>query len=164
MAIDLAIPIEETIGAISDLVQDGYVKHIGVTQVDADTLRHSDGKRIRNRSCSVWRISSWLARGTWTKEKEDSNHAYIPLFFKENIDKNLSLVEAVREIAAEKQITLSQLAMAWMLSKGEDIIPLDPRARDRQRPIPEYDRHTNKKSARIRMLIHTLLDFVLTKE
>ncbi|MCM3782373.1 aldo/keto reductase [Neobacillus mesonae] len=46
------------------------------------------------------------------------------MFAKENIDKNLSLVEALREIAAEKQLTVAQLAVAWVLAKGEDIIPL----------------------------------------
>lgn len=66
-------------------------------------------------------LAHGLLSGNWSKDK---SHAYDPLFFKENIDKNLELVEALREIANEKQTTIPQLAIAWLLSKGNDIIIL----------------------------------------
>ncbi|MFW2491644.1 aldo/keto reductase [Clostridium chromiireducens] len=145
--IDLGIPVEETIGAISDLVKAGYVKHIGLTQVDADTLRKAHAVHpisfieseysLFNRSMekeilptarelgigmvAFGSLAHGLLSGTWSKEK---SHAYVPLFFKENIDKNLELVEALREIASEKQTTIPQLAIAWLLSKGDYIITL----------------------------------------
>jgi aryl-alcohol dehydrogenase-like predicted oxidoreductase len=148
--IDLGIPVEETIGAISDMVKAGYIKHIGMTQVDADTLRKAHSVHpislveyqysLFNRNIekeilptarelgidvvAFGTLAHGLLGGTWSKEKVDVNNTRVPLFFKENIDKNLSLVEVLREIAVEKQITLPQLAIAWVLAKGEDIIPL----------------------------------------
>lgn len=148
--IDLGIPVEETIGAISDMVKAGYVKHIGMTQVDADTLRKAHSVHpisfveyqysLFNRSIekdilptardlgigvvAFGTLAHGLLGGTWSKDKVDHSNAHIPLFHTENIDKNLSLVESLRKIAVEKQITLPQLAVAWVLSKGEDIVPL----------------------------------------
>jgi len=58
------------------------------------------------------------------KDKVDHSNAYIWLFHKENIDKNLSLVEVLSGVAVEKQRTVAQLAVAWVLAKGKDIIPL----------------------------------------
>jgi len=147
---DLAIPVEELIGAISDLVQEGYIRHIGVTQTDAETLRKAHAvhpihsiefqyslfnREIEKEILPTARelgigvvafgtLAHGLLGGTWTRDKADANNAYIPLFFKENIDKNLALVEALREIATEMQTTVPTLAVAWMLSKGDDIIPL----------------------------------------
>jgi len=145
--IDLGIPVEETIGAISDLVKAGYVKHIGITQVDADTLRRANSVHpisfieveysLFNRSMekeilptarelgvgvvAFGAIAHGLLSGTWSKYK---SHGYIPLFFEENIDKNLELVEELRKIADEKHITIPQLALAWLSSKGNDIVTL----------------------------------------
>jgi aryl-alcohol dehydrogenase-like predicted oxidoreductase len=59
-----------------------------------------------------------------SKDKVDQSNAHIPLFSKENIEKNLSHVDVLREIAVEKQMTVAQLAVAWVLAKGKDIIPL----------------------------------------
>ncbi|TBL79087.1 aldo/keto reductase [Paenibacillus thalictri] len=142
--IDLDIPVEETIGAISDLVKAGYVKHIGISQVGADTLQKAHAvhpisfieseyslfnRNIEKQILPAARqlgvgivafgiLAHGLLSGTY------GNNSRIPLFSKENIEKNLSLVEALREIAVEKQITVPQLAFAWALAKGEDIIPL----------------------------------------
>ena len=148
--IDLAIPVEETIGAIADLVKAGYVKYIGITEVDADTLKKAHAvhpisliearyslfdRNIEKDILPTARelgvgivafgtLAHGLLGGTWSKNKADVNNSRYSLFFQENIDKNLTLVEALREIAGEKQITLPQLAIAWMLAKGEDILPL----------------------------------------
>ena len=149
--IDLGIPVEETIGAIADLVKAGYVKHIGVTQADADTLRRAHAVHpislveveysLFNRSIekdilptaqelgigvvAFGAVAHGLLAGNWTDERiQKSKGGFVPLFFEENIEKNVALAKKLGEIAAEKQMTVSQLAFAWILSKGEDIIPL----------------------------------------
>lgn len=149
--IDLGIPVEETIGAISELVQAGYVKQIGISQVDAETLRRAHATHpiswleveysLFNRSIekeilptarelgigvvAFGAVAHGLLAGNWTEERILKNKGgYIPLFFEGNIEKNVALVKKLGEIAAKKQMTLSQLAFAWILSKGEDIIPL----------------------------------------
>jgi aryl-alcohol dehydrogenase-like predicted oxidoreductase len=149
--IDLGIPVEETIGAISELVKAGYVKHIGVSQVDAEVLRRAHATHpislleseysLFNRSIekdvlptarelgigivAFGAVAHGLLAGNWTEERiQKSKGGFIPLFFEENIEKNVALVKRLADIAAKKQITASQLAFAWMLSKGEDIIPL----------------------------------------
>jgi aryl-alcohol dehydrogenase-like predicted oxidoreductase len=149
--IDLEIPVEETVGAISELVKEGYVRHIGMTQVDADTLKRADAVHpislyeaeysLFNREMEInilptarelgipvaafGALAHGLLGGIWTEERiQKSIGGFVPLFFKENIRKNVELVNRLQKIADEKQITVSQLAFAWMLSKGEDIIPL----------------------------------------
>lgn len=148
--IDLAIPVEETIGAMADLVKAGYVRHIGITQVDAATLRKANSVHpisfieseysLFNRGIekdilptarelgigvvAFGALAHGLLNGTWSKATAHSYNSGIPLFFKENIDRNLALVEALRVIADEKQITVPQLAIAWLLHKGDDIITL----------------------------------------
>ncbi|WP_276356439.1 aldo/keto reductase [Cohnella caldifontis] len=149
--IDLGIPVEETVGAIADLVKAGYVRQIGVSQVDAETLRRAHATHpiswveveysLFNRSIeknivptarelgigvvAFGALAHGLLAGQWTDERiQKSKGGYVPLFFEENIEKNVALSQKLGEIAANKQMTLSQLAFAWMLSKGEDIIPL----------------------------------------
>ncbi len=152
--IDLAIPVEETIGAISDLVKAGYVRHIGISEVDAATLEKANAVHkieavemeysLFNRSIeqdiipaarrlgvgivAFGIIAHGLMSGTWTKERlargEYPTHIPIPLFDKDNIGKNIELVDNLRAIAEEKYMTLPQLAHAWALAKGADIIPL----------------------------------------
>lgn len=148
--IDLGIPVEETIGAIADLVKEGYVKHIGLTQVDAETLRKANSvhpislveleyslfnRKIEKELLPTARelgidvvafgaLAHGILSGTWTKDKSEGYNSMIPLYAKENIEKNLSLVEELRKIAVEKQVTIPQLVFAWLLAKGEDIIPL----------------------------------------
>lgn len=149
--IDLGIPVEETIGAISELVKAGYVKQIGVSQVDAETLRRAHATHpislveveysLFNRSIekeilptarelgigivAFGAVAHGLLAGDWTEERiHKSKGGYIPLFFEENIEKNVALAKKLGEIAARKQMTVSQLAFAWILAKGEDLIPL----------------------------------------
>lgn len=147
--IDLAIPIEETIGAISDLVKEGYVKHIGITQVDAETLKRAHkthpisfieaeyslfNRDIEKDIIPVARelgigivafgaLAHGLLSGNYSKNTKSYN-SRIPLFSEKNIDQNLELVERLRVIADEKNITIPQLSLAWLLSKGDDIITL----------------------------------------
>ena len=132
------------------MVKEGYVKHIGITQVDADTLRRANyvhpisfieadyslfNRSIEKEILPIARelgigvvafgaLAHGLLSGTWSKQSSYSYSSVIPLFFKENIDKNLELVEELRKIADEKHITIPQLALAWLSSKGNDIITL----------------------------------------
>ncbi|CEQ08918.1 aldo/keto reductase [[Clostridium] sordellii] len=148
--IDLEIPVEETIGAISDLVKQGYVKHIGITQVDADTLRRAHKVHpisfieidysLFNRSAedeliptarelgveivAFGSLAHGLLSGSYTKEHAKKYASRVPMFSDENIGKNLELVERLRPIADEKGITIAQLSLAWVLSKGNDILGL----------------------------------------
>lgn len=148
--IDLAIPVEETIGAISELVKEGYIKYIGITQVDAETLRRANkvhpislieaeyslfNREIEKNILPTARelgigvvafgaLAHGLLSGVWSKANGQRYNSMIPLFFDENIDKNLGLVENLREIANEKEATIPQIALAWVLSKGDDIITL----------------------------------------
>ncbi|MGL4990239.1 MAG: aldo/keto reductase [Sarcina sp.] len=148
--IDLGIPVEETIGAISELVEAGYVRNIGVTQIDAKTLRKANNVHkikfveaeysLFNREIEediiptarelgidivgFGSLAHGLLSGTWTKDKEHIYNSMIPLFFKENINKNLEIVKALGELANEKNITIPQLSIAWLMSKGDDIVTL----------------------------------------
>lgn len=148
--IDLGIPVEETIGAISELVKAGYVKHVGITQVDSDTLRRAHATHpislieseysLFNRGIekdiipvarelgigvvAFGALAHGLLSGSYSNDGSNRFSSRIPIFFKENIGKNLELIEELRVIADEKNITIPQLAIAWLLSKGEDIVTL----------------------------------------
>lgn len=150
--IDPNVPIEETIGAMADLVKQGYVKHIGLSEANAETVRKAHAVhpiswlqieyslfsrgieaeilptlRELGISLSAYGVlSRGLLSGKWTKERQTQIdfRSFAPRFMGENLDQNLALVEALREIAEEKQTTVAQLAIAWVLSQGDDIIPL----------------------------------------
>lgn len=148
--IDLGIPVEEIIGVMGELVKEGYIKHIGLTQVDSETLRKANSVHkislveyeysLFNRSIekdilptarelgidvvTFGALAHGMLSGNFTKDKKSGYNSMISLFSEENIDKNISLVNALNNIAIEKDITLSQLSIAWLLAKGEDIIPL----------------------------------------
>lgn len=150
--VDPNVPIEETIGAMADLVKQGYVKHIGLSEANAETVRKAHAVhpiiwlqieyslfsrgieaeilptlRELGISLSAYGVlSRGLLSGKWTKErqKQIDFRSFAPRFMDDNLDQNLALVEALREIAEEKGTTVAQLAIAWVLSQGEDIIPL----------------------------------------
>ncbi|MFD1356785.1 aldo/keto reductase [Fictibacillus halophilus] len=150
--VDPNVPIEETIGAMADLVKQGYVKHIGLSEANAETVRKAHAVhpiswlqieyslfsrgieaeilptlRELGISLSAYGVlSRGLLSGKWTKERQTQIdfRSFAPRFMGENLDQNLTLVEALREIAEEKGTTVAQLAIAWVLSQGEDIIPL----------------------------------------
>ncbi|MCQ6268752.1 aldo/keto reductase [Fictibacillus sp. WQ 8-8] len=151
--VDPNVPIEETVGAIADMVKAGYVRHIGLSEVGVDTIRRAHAVHpiswlqieysLFNRgiesnilptlrelgiSLSAYGVlSRGLLSGTWSKDRvisSDDKRGRAPRFVGENLEKNLALVEALREIAKEKQATVAQLAIAWVLSQGDDTIPL----------------------------------------
>jgi aryl-alcohol dehydrogenase-like predicted oxidoreductase len=149
------VPIEETVGAIGELVEAGYVRHVGLSEVGAETVRRAHAvhpisdlqieyslvsRGIEEEILPTCRelgigvtaygvLSRGLLSGHWSREREASLaphdfRASAPRFTGENLERNLGLVEALRAVAAEKEATVAQLAIAWVFSRGEDVVPL----------------------------------------
>lgn len=158
--LDANVPIEETIGAIADMVRAGYVKHIGLSEVGSETIRRAtavhpivdlqieyslisrgieDGilQTCRELGIGITAygvLSRGLISGHWTKDRAGPGdyRAHSPRFQGENVDRNLALVDALQKIAEAKGVTVAQIAIAWVAAQGEDIIPLvGARRRDR---------------------------------
>jgi aryl-alcohol dehydrogenase-like predicted oxidoreductase len=159
--VDPDVPIEETIGAIAEMVQAGYVRHIGLSEVGAGTIRRAAAvhpiadvqieysllsRGIEAQILPTARelgigvtaygvLSRGLLSGHWSPDRELGAHdfrTFSPRFQEENLRHNLALVESLREIARAKDATVAQLAIAWVLTRGADIVPLvGARRRDR---------------------------------
>jgi aryl-alcohol dehydrogenase-like predicted oxidoreductase len=151
--VDPATPIEETVGAMARLVEQGKVRHLGLSEASADTLRRAnkvhpitalqteyslwsrDVERDILPACRELGIGlvaySPLGRGFLSGQiktiddlADDDWRRSNPRFQGENFPKNLELVKRVQEIANEKSCTPAQLALAWLLTKGDDIVPI----------------------------------------
>jgi aryl-alcohol dehydrogenase-like predicted oxidoreductase len=147
--LDPAVPIEETIAAIADMVKAGYVRHIGLSEVGPETLRRAQAVHpIADLQIEYSLISRGpeeqifpalaelgigvtaygvLSRGLLSGSAvagPGDFRAWLPRFKGENRERNERLVEALRTLAAEKGITPSQLAIAWVLAKGKSIVPV----------------------------------------
>ncbi len=149
--LDPAVPIEDTIGAIADLVRAGYVRHIGLSEVGPETIRRAAAVHpisdlqieysLMSRSveavilptCRALGIGvtayGVLSRGllggqTPSGEPGDFRDQRMPRFQGENLRRNLALVEALRRVAEARGASPAQAAVAWVLSRGEDIVPL----------------------------------------
>jgi aryl-alcohol dehydrogenase-like predicted oxidoreductase len=151
--VDPKVPIEETVGAIAELVQAGYVRHIGLSEVGAETLRRAAAvhpicdlqieyslmaRGIEETILPAARelgigvtaygvLTRGLLSGHWSRDRQltaDDFRAHGPRFSGENLERNLALVEELRAIAEAKGATVAQIAIAWVLSRGEDIVPL----------------------------------------
>lgn len=157
--LDPDVPIEETVGAIADLVREGYVRHIGLSEVGADTIRRAAAihpisdlqieyslvsrgieasilPTCRDLGIGITAygvLSRGLISGHWTKDRGDAGYrAAVPRFQGENLDRNLSLVEALRRVADGIGASVAQVAIAWVTARGADIVPLiGARRRDR---------------------------------
>jgi len=159
--LDPNVPIEETVGAIADMIKAGYVRHIGLSEVGADTIRRAAAvhpiadlqieyslisRGIEDQILPTCRelgisitaygvLSRGLISGHWQKGQDGGKgdfRAVSPRFQAANIDQNLALVEELRKIAAEKQVSVAQIAIAWVAAQGRDIVPLiGARRRDR---------------------------------
>jgi len=158
--LDPNVPIEDTIGAIADLVKEGYVRHIGLSEVGAETIRCAAAvhpiadlqieyslisRGIEDAILPTCRdlgigitaygvLSRGLISGHWTKAPlgQTDFRSIGPRFQAENLDRNLALVETLREVAEDKGVTVAQIAIAWVAAQGEDIVPLvGARRRDR---------------------------------
>jgi aryl-alcohol dehydrogenase-like predicted oxidoreductase len=151
--LDAAVPIEETIGAIADMIQAGYVRHIGLSEVGAETIRKAHAvhpivdlqieyslisRGLEDKILPVLRelgigmtaygvLSRGLISGHWNKDQGKAQgdfRAHSPRFQGDNVDKNLALVEALRTIAQAKGVSIAQIAIAWVAAQGDDIVPL----------------------------------------
>lgn len=150
--LDPAVPIEDTVGAIADMVKAGYVRYIGLSEVGAQTLRRAAtvhpivdlqieysliSRGIESRILAACRdqgigitaygvLSRGLISGHWTADRslQGDSRGRSPRFAKEKLPHNLSLVEKLRKVAEGKGITVAQLAVAWVASQGDDIVPL----------------------------------------
>jgi aryl-alcohol dehydrogenase-like predicted oxidoreductase len=159
--LDPEVPIEETVGAIGELVEAGYVRHVGLSEAGADTLRRAHSahpigdlqieyslvsRGIEDEILPVCRelgigvtaygvLSRGLISGHWSAEQPLAAGDFrggMPRFSGDNLERNLALVEALRAVAEAKSASVAQLAIAWVLSRGEDIVPLvGARRRDR---------------------------------
>jgi aryl-alcohol dehydrogenase-like predicted oxidoreductase len=151
--LDPAVPIEDTVGAIADLVKAGYVRHIGLSEVGADTLRRASSvhpisdlqieysmisRGIERAILPAARelgigitaygvLSRGLISGHWSKDRQgekDFRGMASPRFQGENLEANLALVERLRALAQERGASVAQLAIAWVAAQGADIVPL----------------------------------------
>ena len=147
--VDPHVPIEETVGAISDLIRSGHVRYIGLSEAGAETLRRAAAvhpivdlqieyslasRSLERRILPTARelgiaITAYgvLSRGLLTGALPPTIpglRAHMPRFQGENYQRNLRLVEALAAVARRKGVTPAQLAIAWVLSRGDDIVPL----------------------------------------
>ncbi|HCQ9124017.1 TPA: aldo/keto reductase [Klebsiella quasipneumoniae subsp. similipneumoniae] len=151
--VDPAVPVEEVVGAMADLVKEGKIRHIGLSEVSAQTLR---------RACKVHPITAVQTEySLWTREPEggilkacrelgvgfvpysplgrgfltgkitdpslfaaDDFRRNLPRFQAETMRKNQQLLDRLQQVAGRYDATLAQMALAWVMSKGEDIVPI----------------------------------------
>jgi aryl-alcohol dehydrogenase-like predicted oxidoreductase len=143
------VPIEETVGAIADLVKEGYVRYIALSEASAETMRRANAvhpivdlqieyslvsRGIEANILPVLRelkigVTAYgvLSRGLLSGSKPagaNDFRAHLPRFTGENLKRNEQFVEMLGRIAAEHKVTPSQLAIAWVLHQGKGIVPL----------------------------------------
>ncbi|MFG1703185.1 aldo/keto reductase [Nonomuraea sp. M3C6] len=151
--VDPDVPIEETVGAIAEEVAKGHVRHIGLSEAGAETIRRAHAvhaisdvqleysllsRGIEQDILPACRelgvgvtaygvLSRGLLSGHWSKDRElgpGDFRAISPRFSGDNLAHNLALVDALRALADAKGATVAQLAIAWVLAQGGDIVPL----------------------------------------
>ena len=151
--LDPNVPIEDTVGAIADMIKAGYVRHVGLSEVGADTIRRAQAvhpicdlqieyslltRGIEVEILPVCRqlgigvtaygvLTRGLISGHWSVQRSEERRDFrnrSPRFQGENLERNLGLVEKLRGIASRKGCTVAQLAIAWVLAQGADIVPL----------------------------------------
>jgi aryl-alcohol dehydrogenase-like predicted oxidoreductase len=151
--LDASVPIEETVGAIAELVRAGYVRYIGLSEVGAETIRRAAAvhpicdlqiehslisrgiERVILPTCRELEIAitayGVLSRGlisghyrAGAQPQPGDGRGRFPRFQGENLRHNLALVDELRTIADTRDATVAQIAFAWVLSRGRDIVPL----------------------------------------
>jgi aryl-alcohol dehydrogenase-like predicted oxidoreductase len=159
--LDPNVPIEDTVGAVADLIKAGYVRHVGLSEVGAETIRRAASvhpiadlqieyaiitRGIEDKILPACRelgiaitaygvLSRGLISGHWRKDAAVGRgdfRAHSPRFQAGNLDQNLALVENLRQIAEGKGVSVAQIGIAWALAQGKDIVPvIGARRRDR---------------------------------
>ncbi|WP_026310653.1 aldo/keto reductase [Parafrankia elaeagni] len=150
--LDPAVPIEETVGAVKEMIDAGYVRHVGLSEVDAETIRRAHAVHpiadlqieyslvsraveadvlptLRELGIGLTAygvLSRGLISGHWNagQAAPGDARAHSPRFSSGNVEHNLTLVEALRRVAAATGATVAQLAIAWVAAQGADIVPL----------------------------------------
>ncbi|MHA6630596.1 aldo/keto reductase [Pseudonocardia sichuanensis] len=151
--LDPAVPIEETVGAIQEMVDAGYVRHIGLSEVDAATIRRAHAvhpiadlqieysllsraveaevlptlQELGIGMTAYGVLGRGLLSGHWSAGRTagpGDMRGFSPRFAAENVEHNLALVESLRRVARAKGCTVAQLAIAWVAAQGADIVPL----------------------------------------
>jgi aryl-alcohol dehydrogenase-like predicted oxidoreductase len=149
--VDKNVPIEDTVGAMADLVREGKVRYLGLSEAGAKTIRRAHATHpisALQSEYSLWTRDyedeviptlrelgigfvpfSPLGRGLLSGAlkdlaADDMRKKISPRFEGENLDRNLTVVARLKEIAEQKRITPSQLALAWVLAQGDDIVPI----------------------------------------
>jgi aryl-alcohol dehydrogenase-like predicted oxidoreductase len=147
--VDPQVPIEETVGAIADLIKAGHVRYVGLSEAGAETVRRAQATHpvcdlqieyslvsrgiekeilpaLRELGIAVTAygvLSRGLLSGSRPAGKNDFR-AHLPRFSGENYERNQALIRVLAEMAEQKGVTAPQLAIAWVLAKGEDIVPV----------------------------------------
>jgi aryl-alcohol dehydrogenase-like predicted oxidoreductase len=156
--VDPSVPIEETVGAVADLVRAGHVRHLGLSEAGAATVRRAHAVHpVADLQIEYSLISRGveggilptlrelgigltaygvLSRGLLSERAAEAAatgfRAHLPRFRGENLARNMALVDALRGVAADHGATVPQVAIAWALARGEDVVPLvGARRRDR---------------------------------
>jgi aryl-alcohol dehydrogenase-like predicted oxidoreductase len=149
--LDARVPIEDTVGAIAEMIQAGYVRYLGLSEMGADTIRRAAAvhrvtalqieyslmsRGIENQILPIVRqlgvgVTAYgiLSRGLLSAGSAHAiaagdSRGRFPRFQGENLQRNLALVAALDRVAAARRVTTAQLAIAWVLSRGSDIVPL----------------------------------------
>jgi len=150
--VDTSVPIEETVGAMARLIEQGKVRYLGLSEAGAKTIRRAHATypiAALQSEYSIWTRDpegeilsacrelgiglvpySPLGRGILTGQVKSADFGpkdfrrISPRFQGENFNKNLELVQRIEKIAAEKNCTPAQLALAWVLAQGDDIVPI----------------------------------------
>src|SRR5215211_2923400 len=152
--IDPDVPTEETVGAMSELVDEGKIRHVGLSEAAPETIRRAHATHplaAVQTEYSLWSrdaedeilptlrelgigfvayspLGRGFLSGAWKSmedlPEDDTRSGRFPRFSEENFRQNLELAERVREIAVEKGATPGQLALAWLLAQGDDIVPI----------------------------------------
>jgi aryl-alcohol dehydrogenase-like predicted oxidoreductase len=151
--VDPTVPIEETVGAMAELVQQGKVRYLGLSEASAATIRRAHAIHpitALQSEYSLWTrdpeteilatvrelgigfvpyspMSRGFLSGQITSPDDfapDDARKYLPRFQGESFDRNIKLVDRVKQIATQKGCTPGQLALAWLLAQGEDIVPI----------------------------------------
>ena len=151
--LDPQVPIEDTAGAIADLVKAGYVRYFGLSEMSAQTVRRAHGvlpvcdlqieysvisRGIEEQILPACRelgvgitaygvLARGLISGHWSKDRNTDARdfrTHNPRFQGDNLIRNLALVEPLRELAERRGVSVAQLVIAWVLARGGDIVPL----------------------------------------
>lgn len=154
------VPVEDVVGGLAELVRQGHVRHLGLSEVGAETLRRAAAvhpiadvqieyslvsRGVEDEILPTARelgvgvtaygvLSRGLLSGHWGPERSAGRdfRSHLPRFTGDNLTRNLALVDALRAVADAKGVTVAQVAVAWVLGRGNDVVPLvGARRRDR---------------------------------